>query len=715
MNFRWRSGALALICAVTVAEAARASDSWPDLSAAAATVGGGEHDAGVVVGIEGYGFVPPVPGAEANAKAWYDFLTRTRGASPANIKLLLGQDATREEILEAAQSVAAKADPKGTLWFIFVGHGAPSADGHDGLLVGVDAQQKAASLQTRSVKRKELLAALAKSRAGSISVILDACFSGRGQDGANIAPGLQPLVTVAAVGALDPRMVVMTAAKGNQFAGALPGTDRPAFSYLTLGAFRGWAAKDGRVTAGAAWRYATDALGATLRGRNQTPDLMGKEDAFVGASAGEKGPDLVSLAKATAGGNGLDFSVTELPSVPKAKAPKALSAAASGLDLGGVDVDALEKYDAVSEFEKAEHPPEEKAARWRTLGKEMPKFEVIAEKRAADWDRFATELKGSLVANNARLNAREADWVKLGRLLALKIVPAPDKKRWAAKFTEAYLKSPGIEPDVAPYLVIHMPAGPAKDALAKIAAQAPKPGLRAAAADPGISWVSIPGGTFMMGSEGDDDAKPVHQVTVKAFQIARTEVTEREYQKCVDAKVCTNSGSHNIYEGGGDAPVRKVSWEQAKTFSEWVGGRLPTEAEWEYAARSGGKDYIFPWGGGPAAAKYDTGRATATCDKTRFLDCVKGWPLPECSQPKGNTEQGLCDMAGNVREWTQDWYHDSYAGAPTDGRSWEYPKGKWRVIRSGSYEDPFWSIRTTSRSAAAPNSQGYETGFRPAR
>src|SRR5208282_4331081 len=155
---------------------ARAED-WPDLSRPAPPVGGGAHDAGVVVGIENYGFVPSVPGAETNAKEWFDYLTRTRGVDPANVQLLLGVDATREEILAAARRAAGKAGPEGTLWFVFVGHGAPSADGKDGLLVAVDAQQKAESLQARSVKRQELLAALAKSRAKSIPVILDACFS----------------------------------------------------------------------------------------------------------------------------------------------------------------------------------------------------------------------------------------------------------------------------------------------------------------------------------------------------------------------------------------------------------------------------------------------------------------------------------------------------------------------------------------------------------
>lgn|GEM_PF-6995042 len=276
--------------------------SWPDLSRPARAIGGGEHDAAVVIGVENYFVVPPVPGAKSNADEWYEYLTTTRKVPPQNVKLLTDTDATRERIIESARKAAGEADKDGTLWFIFIGHGAPSVDGKDGLLVGVDAQQQAESLQERSARRGEVLKALAASTAGSIRVILDACFSGRSMDGTSLVPGLQPLVSVASSEPLDARIAVLTAAKSNQFAGALPGSNRPAFSYLVLGGLRGWAAeKDGRVTTGSLWRYAKNALAATLRGRDQTPDLIGSENALVAISAGEAGPNLATLAEVTAG------------------------------------------------------------------------------------------------------------------------------------------------------------------------------------------------------------------------------------------------------------------------------------------------------------------------------------------------------------------------------------------------------------------------------
>ncbi|MEK7743950.1 MAG: SUMF1/EgtB/PvdO family nonheme iron enzyme, partial [Elusimicrobiota bacterium] len=171
------------------------------------------------------------------------------------------------------------------------------------------------------------------------------------------------------------------------------------------------------------------------------------------------------------------------------------------------------------------------------------------------------------------------------------------------------------------------------------------PGARSASAagGAGIEWVAVRGGSFMMGSaSGSADEKPVHRVTLRSFELAKTEVTVAQYKACVDAGACAAPGKGLLCNWGVSGrekdPLNCVDWNQAKAFSEWVGGRLPSEAEWEYAARSGGRDIEYPWGDEEAtcsrAVIYDGG---AGCGR------VSTWPV--CSKPEGNTRQGLCDMA----------------------------------------------------------------------
>ncbi|MCX5797257.1 MAG: formylglycine-generating enzyme family protein [Elusimicrobia bacterium] len=239
--------------------------------------------------------------------------------------------------------------------------------------------------------------------------------------------------------------------------------------------------------------------------------------------------------------------------------------------------------------------------------------------------------------------------------------------------------------------------------------------------------MTIPGGSFIMGSNQWANMKffpsttPRHKVTIKAFQMAKSTVTNKQYRACVQAGVCTpphillskiipEEGLSLYYDDrsyfeGDDQPVVGIDWNQAKTFSEWVGGRLPSEAEWEYAARSAGKEWKFPWG--------DAG---ATCRTAVMEGCVGRGTKPVCSTPAGNTTQGLCDMAGNVVQWVQDLYHQSYAGQPTDGTAWEFSEGpnqNDRVIRGSSWHSEVYL--SGHRFLGDPADQGPALGFRPAR
>jgi formylglycine-generating enzyme required for sulfatase activity len=253
-----------------------------------------------------------------------------------------------------------------------------------------------------------------------------------------------------------------------------------------------------------------------------------------------------------------------------------------------------------------------------------------------------------------------------------------------------------MRPEATPQAPQEAPAGGATGSGARPA--------RTAAGKAGIRWVRIPGGTFMMGADDlGSNAQPRHEVRIESFEMAQTLVTNKQYQACVVAGICTKAQWEGSWFAEDYQPVVGVDWNQAKTFSEWAGGRLPTEAEWEYAARSGGREQKYPWG-----------NEESICERAVFEGCGYEPTAPVCSKPAGNTQQGLCDMAGNAWEWVQDWYHGSYYGAPTNARVWDYPAGSDRVYRGGSWCNDVGYAPSASRYFGLGN-RNYYMGFRPAR
>ncbi len=283
------------------ASVAHAADGWPALEATAVPrVGGGEQDAAVIVAIEDYAALPDVPGAVSNGVAWEQYLSDARGVP--SVRLLVNGKGTKEYIEKALDDAAKDVGPNGTLWFVFIGHGAASVDRKDGVLAGWDAQQEFSAFYPRVLQRADVVRRLANGGRQRV-LVLDACFAGRTARGDSIFGDKQPIVPVK-LRAL-PRAVVLSAAAANEMAGGLPvsARPRPAFSYLLLGALRGWgdgadgSDPDGVVDAKEAVTYAKKALRRLDATREQTPEASG--NAALAKSAGETGPDLAALLAAS--------------------------------------------------------------------------------------------------------------------------------------------------------------------------------------------------------------------------------------------------------------------------------------------------------------------------------------------------------------------------------------------------------------------------------
>ena len=251
-------------------------------------------------------------------------------------------------------------------------------------------------------------------------------------------------------------------------------------------------------------------------------------------------------------------------------------------------------------------------------------------------------------------------------------------------------------------------------------------------ADCPTDMVSVPGATFSMGSppgEGDDDEHPRHPAPLSRYCIDRTEVTVAAYTRCVVAGKCTSvpepgqevltSLCNGTRVDRQDHPVNCIDWAQAVAYCTFASKRLPSEAEWEYAAR-GREEQIYPWGNDPPGAERlnACGSECSPLKKrlgveatTMYQDSDK-WEAtaPVGSFPAGASPFGALDMAGNVAEWTKDWYA-GYAGTAS-----HFKDGPHRVIRGGAWTEATASaVRGASRHSHRPDNRPVNVGFRCAR
>ena len=216
--------------------------------------------------------------------------------------------------------------------------------------------------------------------------------------------------------------------------------------------------------------------------------------------------------------------------------------------------------------------------------------------------------------------------------------------------------------------------------------------------------LNVAGGTFLMGAPDDELGRkawegPQRKVAMAPYAIGINEVTYEEWDACIADGGCAKYTPKDNGQGRGKQPVTNVSWKDAATYAAWLTKktnrvyRLPTEAEWEYAGR-GGTTTPFWWGALNDATKIGSNTSTQAVD-TLAANAL-----------------GLTGVTGNVREWVQDCYVNTFAKAPLDGRSVEVSKCAQRVLRGGTYADPVESLRIAARSRNDPTKRDTRTGFR---
>lgn len=713
---------------------ALASTDWPDVAVPIRTNADASADYAVVIGNSRYANLGrPLPSADADAEAVARALRDTRGIPPARVDHF--RNAGVFEMEESLRKAGERTGPEGTVWVFFAGHGAAHPNTGDRLLLADEAR---AAGTAEGFARYGLSLARARELAGAggaqVLFLVDACYTGLGRDGEDVTGGTRFVGTTQALTAA--RTVQWTAASGNQWATELPGVGHGAFTYGVLGALRGWAdgavdgKRDGVVTLAEAELYVLQMLDE-VGVRSQRPELVSPVDAHElvlverGRARFEPRPQLPRIEVGRRAPTGSAAKVEG----SFGYAPAEGIAAAELLRQQRCDEEAARKADSQAntrlEAEQA-RVAKEAAGVW---SKRVSDWEACVELRdESARERCAQDLATFLdAATKARVTL--ADGVE-------DVTTECGARRWAVPARSADVVIAQLSD--ARSLLARVRAGPAASAPPGVAVPAgPWSG------GPGrLKMVRVEPAPFVMGTRLDD---PTHQANEgpvevgfqRGFFVTSTEITQRLYRAVTgDNPAERNPTYDRVSLVGDDLPVHSVSWFEAVAFANTLserdglqpayriqgervswdraadGWRLPTEAEWEFAARAGVRAELYAGGNAPlGVCRYGNVSDRTTAARFPGFDafpCDDGvTAIAEVGSFASNA-LGLHDVTGNVWEWVWDAYVSSLVGGVDPARM----EGATRVFKGGGWGDAPTTARAAQREHAPPGTRRDYIGFR---
>ena len=633
-----------------------------------------EFGVAVIIGNKAYqdDRVPEVDYAHNDADAFRRFVVGTLGFSPDNVVDL--RDATKARMETAFGS---KGNVRGQLWrwteadgssdvvVFYSGHGVPGINDGRGYLLPVDANPDTAEINGYPID--VLYENLGKVPHESVTVFLDACFSGASGDGGKLIAGASPVYVEADVSGL-PGLTVLTAATGKQLASWDTEAQHGLFTQHLLEALYGAADADGNGRVSAAEtklyldRHMTRAARRTY-GREQDASLHGDESAVLSFSSTGGWSSRPTLGSAA-------FTVSVTPAEARIRI-----------------LNISPPYRARMELEAGSYQVEASARGYAT------KTETVLHGATPTVHRMALSRPGQPFAiapepTQARVRLVDhPETYRPGMLLPTGSYRVEASAEGYVTATETVAH--GAEPTMR-RIVLRKTGLQVGDRF-QDCAECPQ-------------MVVLPAGTYRMGLQGHQ-----HAVTIPApLAVGKYEVTFAEWDACVRAGSCRQRRDRGW--GRDRRPVIHVNWNHAKRYVQWLAKktqkpyRLLSESEWEYAARAG-TETAYSWGDG-------IGANLANCN-----GCSSQWDGK--TAPVGSFRAnawGLYDMHGNVWEWVEDCWNGSYAGSPVDGSAWLTGNCNQRVLRGGSW----FNVPSDSRAAARVGNATWSRtagliGFRVAR